>query len=215
MTVSMVVASIAGSIAMAASKRRIAVEDPEADEIHLVAAMEPIRFTARSTAFRGGSVEAWYGGGIVDLRRAILDPAGARLTFRTVFGGFEVAVPEAWHVVSSVKGIGGVGDNRRHVERPEDAPTLTVDGTAVFGGIGITSSLTEDEVRSIDEAIVRSARGRKRVAALVARARNQAETAFAEVEVTGTPEADSRTVSGPATPKTKASAPPAATQPAA
>jgi hypothetical protein len=173
---SVVVASVASALAVAATKRRIVVEDPEANEIHLVAALEPIRYVSRSTAFRGGSVEAWYGGGIVDLRHAELDPAGARLTIRTVFGGFEVAVPEEWRVVATVQGIGGVGDNRPHVERAKDAPTLTIDGTALFGGIGIVSVVTEDEERSIGEAIVRSERGRRRMAELVARARTNTAT---------------------------------------
>jgi hypothetical protein len=170
-----VIASVAGAFAAAARKRTlIGADDPEADEIHLIAVFEPINFTSRSTAFCGGTVEAWYGGGVIDLRQAILDPAGARLTLRTIFGGFEVAVPEGWRVVTHVKGIGGVGDARPHLDRPEAAPTLTIDGTALFGGIGITPFVTEDEARSIADAVARSERGRHQVAAVVAKARAQA-----------------------------------------
>jgi hypothetical protein len=171
----LMVASIGGAIAAAAAKRRlVGGDDPEADEIHLMAVLEPIGFTSHSKTFRGGIVEAWYGGGIIDLRQAILDPAGARLTVRTVFGGFEVAVPEEWRVETHVRGIGGVGDARPHLDRSEAAPTLTIDGIAVFGGIGITAVITEDEAHSIAEAVVRSERGRREVAAAFAKARAQA-----------------------------------------
>jgi hypothetical protein len=171
---SVMAASIASALAVAVTKRRIVVEDPEADEIHLVAALEPMRYVARSTAFRGGSVEAWYGGGIIDLRNATLDPAGARLTVRTLFGGFELAIPDSWRVIATVRGIGGVGDNRPHKELTKDAPTLTIEGTALFGGIGITSVITDEEERSIGEAIARTERGRRRVAQLVERAKVEA-----------------------------------------
>jgi hypothetical protein len=168
-------ATVVGAFAAAGRKRRMVGEDdPEADEIHLMAVLEPLSFTSKSQAFRGGTVEAWYGGGIIDLRQAILDPAGARLTIRTVFGGFEVAVPEGWRVQTHVKGVGGVGDTRPHLDRPEAAPTLTIDGIALFGGIGITPFVTEDEARSIAEAVSRSERGRQQVATVVAKARAQA-----------------------------------------
>jgi hypothetical protein len=48
-------------------------------------------------------------------------------------------VPEAWDVTTKIVGIGGVGDARPKIERPADAPHLVVEGTAVFGGWGITS----------------------------------------------------------------------------
>jgi len=170
-----VMASIAGAFAAAGRKRATAgAVDPEADEIHLIAVLEPISFTSRAKAFRGGTVEAWYGGGILDLRQAVLDPQGARLTVQTVFGGFQLAVPESWRVETAVRGIGGVGDGRPHVERPEDAPTLTIDGLALFGGIGITPVVTEDEARSIAEAVARREQGRQQLATVVAKARAQA-----------------------------------------
>jgi hypothetical protein len=171
----LVVASIAGAFAAAGRKRTVVGgEDPEADEIRLIAVLEPISYTSRSKAFRGGTVEAWYGGGILDLREAVLDPRGARLTVQTVFGGFQVAVPAEWRVETSVKGIGGVGDGRPHIERPADAPVLTIDGIAIFGGIGITPVVTEDEARSIAEAVARRERGRQQLASVVEKARAQA-----------------------------------------
>ena len=68
---------------------------------------------SRATSFRGGSLLCWFGGGTVDLRGATLDPAGARLTIRAIFGGGLLVVPDDWQVDLKVIGImGGVGDTR-------------------------------------------------------------------------------------------------------
>jgi hypothetical protein len=131
---------IAGVAVLAAVKRREGVpQDPKADEIDLVANFEPFEFHSESEAFRGGTVTTWFGGGVVDLRDATLDPAGATLHTSTVFGGGNLIVPEAWNVETKVVGLGGVGDGRAKIERDPDAPTLRLEGTALFGGWGITS----------------------------------------------------------------------------
>jgi len=129
-----------GAAIYAASKRREAPEpDPKADEVDLVANFGPLEFHSESGAFRGGNVTTWFGGGQVDLRDATLDPAGATLHMNALFGGGNLIVPETWNVETSLVGIGGAGDGRPKSERPADAPTLRVDGTAIFGGWGITS----------------------------------------------------------------------------
>jgi hypothetical protein len=38
-----------------------------------------------------------------------------------------------------------VGDGRPEAERPADAPTLRLEGTAMFGGWGITSEPDDEE----------------------------------------------------------------------
>ena len=87
-----------------------------------MAIFEPIAFESHATRFRGGQVELWYGGGIIDLRNATLDPAGATLRVRTVFGGSQLLVPEDWQVTTRVVGIGGAGDGRPRIDRaPEPA----------------------------------------------------------------------------------------------
>jgi hypothetical protein len=57
-------------------------------------------------------------------------------------------------------GIGGLGDSRARVERDEEAPQLTIEGVAFFGGFGVTSELPEAAARELDEAVARS-NGRK------------------------------------------------------
>ena len=119
------------------------IDAPDADEVRLAAIFEPMSFRSTATAFRGGSVDCWYGGGVIDLRDAILDPAGARLQVRAIFGGAQIVVPDTWRVSSRVVGIGGLGDGRPPVEPDDGAPHLTIEGVAIFGGFGVTSELPE------------------------------------------------------------------------
>lgn len=161
----LVLASVVGVFVARAAKRRIEeVDARDADEIRLAAIFEPVSFRSTATRFRGGTVDCWYGGGVIDLREAMLDPGGARLDVRAVFGGAQLVIPESWRVSSKVVGIGGVGDGRPRVEYEADAPHLTIEGLAIFGGVGVTSELPDAAARGLDEAVARS---RARRAAVV------------------------------------------------
>ena len=153
----MVAMAGAAITALAMKRRLIPNASPNADEVALVAIFEPIAFESHATSFRGGTAELWYGGGIIDLRNATLDPAGATLRVRTVFGGCQLLVPESWQVTTRVVGIGGAGDGRPRIDRAEDAPRLTIEGTAFFGGLGVTSEIPEQAVRSVREAVAKRA----------------------------------------------------------
>ena len=162
----LMLASVAGVFVARATKRRIEeVDAPDADEVRLAAIFEPISFRSTATRFRGGTVDCWYGGGVIDLREAVLDPGGARIDVRAVFGGAQLVVPESWRVSSKVIGIGGIGDGRPQVMYEADAPHLTIEGLAIFGGFGVTSELPEAAARGLDEAAARS-RARRGAAAL-------------------------------------------------
>ena len=152
------VASVVAAIAAVLMKGKLPrVDDPDADEVHLVAIFEPISFASRASAFRGGTFDAWYGGGVIDLRDATLDPAGANLQVRTVFGGAQLVVPETWEVSNrGVSIFGGMGDARKAAVRPADAPRLTIDGLALFGGLGITSEVSDQDMRELREALANS-----------------------------------------------------------
>jgi predicted membrane protein len=139
-------AFMVAAMAFAAIKGRRAVEqDPAADEVDLVATFGELDFRSTSAAFRGGTVTTWFGGGTLDLRGATLDPGGATLRVNALFGGGNLVVPDEWNVKTKITGIGGVGDGRPEVERPADAPTLRLEGTAMFGGWGITSEPDDEE----------------------------------------------------------------------
>ena len=110
--------------------------DEESDEVALVAALTGVQLKSRAKAFRGGSMISWFGGIAVDLREAELAP-GARLDLRSILGGIAIRVPAGWRVVSNVHALGGGVEIA--VPEPDDpeAPTLTLDGMTVLGGVAV------------------------------------------------------------------------------
>jgi hypothetical protein len=133
--------AIISAITAAILKQRLPSRGEEADdEVALVIIYTGRDFASHASAFRGGSVLTWYGGGTLDLRNATLDPAGARLSVRAIVGGFRLVVPETWRVENRITAVfGGVGDARDGDAVLSDGPTLVLDGFALFGGIGIVS----------------------------------------------------------------------------
>ena len=157
----LMVSAVGTAIAALTKKRQILpIDDPDADEVRLAAIFEPIVFESTASAFRGGTLDLWFGGGIIDLRKATLDPAGARLEVRAMFGGCQLLVPATWRVTTRVTGIGGAGDSRPQIERSSGSPSLTVEGITFFGGLGIASDIREEAVGSVREAIAKRQRGR-------------------------------------------------------
>jgi hypothetical protein len=151
---------VAGVVAAMAAKQRIEpTTDASADEITVASIFGPLTFKSTAEHFRGGTVECWYGGGILDLREATLAPEGATLRLKAVFGGGQIVVPPSWQVVTHVSGIGGMNDARPAVDAAADSPTLTIEGTVIFGGFQVTSEMpqgAEDwlktQVATADEA---------------------------------------------------------------
>ena len=132
-----------------AKQRLPSVGNEESNEVALTAILEPLEFESHATAFKGGSLLTWFGGGDVDLRGVRLDPGGATLTVKTLFGGGRLFVPESWNVDLRVRAVfGGSADIRPAYERAPDAPTLVVDGFAVFGGFAVMSA--NPEIEAID-----------------------------------------------------------------
>ena len=129
----------AGMAAAAAVVKRAVPSrgDAESDDVALVAIFDGIELRSRANAFHGGSMFAWYGGIAVDLHGARLAAEGAHLDLHALNGGIAVKVPSGWRVQSSLKALAGGVDVR--VPEPEDpeAPTLTLDGFAAFGGVAV------------------------------------------------------------------------------
>ena len=140
------VGSFAGFMAAAAFVKHAVPSrgDEESDELGLVAVFDGIDLTSRAASFRGGSVLAWYGGISLDLREATLAP-GAQLTIHTLFGGVAIRVPPEWRLESNLRALAGGADVRPGAENA-GAPTLRIDGRALFGGIAVGAKLpNEDE----------------------------------------------------------------------
>ena len=156
--IGVVVSAVVGALSAHRMKRDfVPVDDPGSDEIKLAAIFEPMSFKSTAASFRGGQVDCRFGGGVIDLREATLDPAGAFLKVTAMFGGGQILVPESWRVTTRVLGIGGAGDARPRIERAEDAPHLTIEGTAMFGGFGIASEMPEAAVQGLEEAVAKAA----------------------------------------------------------
>jgi predicted membrane protein len=149
-----VLAAIASALTAVVMKRRLISQGDESDdEVALVTIYTGRDFVSTSQSFRGGSVLTWYGGGTVDLRGATLDPAGARLTVRAIFGGLRLVVPETWTVEKRMAAIfGGIGDARDQDDVQADRPTRVLDGFALFGGIGIVSDAPDLDVDRATDA---------------------------------------------------------------
>jgi hypothetical protein len=134
----------AGIVASAAVMKRMFPSrgDAESDEVALVAILDGIEMKSRAQAFTGGSMFTWFGGIAVDFRGAQLAP-GARLDVRSLFGGIAIRVPVGWKVESNVNAIGGGVAITVPDPESEDAPTLTLDGFAAFGGVAVGAKPAE------------------------------------------------------------------------
>lgn len=144
-----VLAAIVSAVgAFVAKGRMVSRGGPNDDDIDLVAIYEGLDFSSTAPALRRVAITAWYGGGTLDLRGATLDPAGAVMTVRAIFGGCQLVVPDTWRVELHAKGVfGGIGDGRGADRIDPSSPVLTIDGFALFGGVGIMS-----EAADLDQA---------------------------------------------------------------
>jgi len=142
--------AIGAAVAAASRKREIVpIDDEDANEVRLVAIFAPVAFHSTATAFRGGTLDCWYGGGIIDLRDATLDAAGAHLDVKCVFGGAQIVIPRDWRVEIDVNGVGGARDVRPSRELPVTAPLLTISGTVVLGGLGVSSDIPQEALEGV------------------------------------------------------------------
>lgn len=93
-----------------------------------------------SKAWAGGEVTAVMGAAELHLDGALPVAEGAYLRATAVLGGIEIFVPRHWEVaVHGTPLLGGI-DDERNPEVPADdrpRPRLTIDATAVMGGVEI------------------------------------------------------------------------------
>lgn len=89
-----------------------------------------------SQSFTGGDIAVLFGGAELDLRQAGLTPS-ARLDCFVAFGGTEIKVPEGWRILVKGMPIFGAVENKTTAREDENAPTLEVAATVLFGGLEI------------------------------------------------------------------------------
>ena len=134
------VGALVGAIAV--KRRTVAHDAPDGDDIVLVAIFSQLDFTSTARALRDAEVECWFGGGAIDLRSATLDPFGADLRVRAVFGGGQIVVPASWRVSVGCQGLGSVQDARPSDDIDLEGPELRIDAMVMFGGFQIVSEAT-------------------------------------------------------------------------
>ncbi len=143
-----IAAGVASTLAALSLKKNAPpVPDPADDEIDLVAIMDGAELASTASSFRGGRLVCWYAGVDLDLRDATLDPAGARLEVRTVFGGTRVVVAPGVPVRISGPAIFGGAMNATEAPKPSpEAPGLEISGFTLFGGLQVIASERGEEI---------------------------------------------------------------------
>jgi len=85
--------------------------------------------------FKGGELNAVFGGITLDLRRTNLPVGDTRLDVNAVFGGITIYVPSDWYVETHLDAVfGGFQDNRMPKEPLDTTKKLVITGSCVFGG---------------------------------------------------------------------------------
>lgn len=85
--------------------------------------------------FKGGEMNAVFGGIILDLRRTNLPVGETHLDINAVFGGITIYLPSDWYVETHLDTVfGGFQDNRIPKEPLDTTKKLIITGSCVFGG---------------------------------------------------------------------------------
>lgn len=85
--------------------------------------------------FKGGEMNAVFGGITLDLRRTNLPEGETHLEINAVFGGITIFVPTDWYIDTHMDSVfGGFQDNRMPKEPTDKTRKLVISGSCVFGG---------------------------------------------------------------------------------
>ena len=85
--------------------------------------------------FKGGDLNAVFGGLTLDLRRTNLPEGETYLEVNAVFGGITIYVPPTWLVETHLDAVfGGFQDNRLPRDPLDTTRKLIISGACVFGG---------------------------------------------------------------------------------
>ena len=86
--------------------------------------------------FTGADLSAIFGGVDCDVSKAIIT-SDACINASAIFGGIDIIVPKGANVkISSVSVFGGVTEET-HREKIDNAPTIFINATCIFGGIDV------------------------------------------------------------------------------
>ena len=84
--------------------------------------------------FKGGDMNAVFGGMTLDLRRTSLPDGETHLEINAIFGGIIIYVPEDWYADIHIDTVfGGFQDNRLPKDPLDTTKKLVITGSCVFG----------------------------------------------------------------------------------
>jgi predicted membrane protein len=120
------------------SERHAATSDGESN-LDLSARFSGITHVSHTPRFQYARLSAFFGGIVLDLRNAALDPSGATIDVSATCGGAEIRVPIGWRVeMSGTPIFGGYESQALDGDAlPADAPRLRVNVAAVCGGVSV------------------------------------------------------------------------------
>ncbi len=99
-----------------------------------------VKYIVLDPVFKGGRLDATFGGIILDLRRTTLGAPETLLMINGSFSGIELYVPGNWIVRVEVDSfLGGCNDHRYLSEQPDAEHILVIRGDVTFSGIEIKS----------------------------------------------------------------------------
>jgi predicted membrane protein len=85
--------------------------------------------------FKGGEINAVFGGIMLDLRKTHLSEGETYLEVNAVFGGAVIIIPETWYVEAHLNTVfGEFQDNRKANSEIDKSRKLLIEGNCVFGG---------------------------------------------------------------------------------
>jgi len=139
-----VVSAIATRLAGLVVSRQFNEGSEVSDEFRRMVIMDGVEFSSHARGLRSVEISVVMGGARLDLRDAVIDPAGARVLAENTMGGLLILVRDDWDVTVDDTLVGG-GESRVQVtpseDLPDDAPKLRVQ---VFTRIGGTAVSTKD-----------------------------------------------------------------------
>lgn len=109
--------------------------EPETEEIDMVSIFEGKQLVSAADPFYGGQIFTMFGGVLLDLRAADPAPTGVSLNVAVIMGGVSIVVPEGWRVNFDGDVYLGGWSDRTKTTADEDAPTVTVTGYVLLGGL--------------------------------------------------------------------------------
>jgi len=138
----LVVGLIAARLAALVIAKQLDDGTEVSDEFRRVVYLNGLDFTSRAGGFRSADVGVTLGGAKIDMRGAVLHPAGASMLIENTLGGVMLQVRDDWAVTVEETIVGG-GENDIRVtspdELPDDAPKLHLQVITRLGGTTITT----------------------------------------------------------------------------